>query len=251
MVVSTGQICRRRFLSARRRARPQGLSKLNIMHHPNLNNSSSRTTTTDEDELDKLLQGLDQLTETLPDLYQQHQPLPKQVSVSKVLSPQAKTPQAAPQQQQQLFSPHSNPSRQQIFRKTEIQQQQASRKETQHQPQNNSFNNKDMEISVQPYHTRTDSKPFSYFRTNNNVSRSTSRASSRETNGLGGGGQSSTGLESPNVLRKIMGNGESVSNSDSRPLSPSGKEFNCFSKQVLEGVYNNICCSDFWKQKKI
>ena len=229
--MSTGQICRRRFLSARRRARPQGLSKLNIMHHPNLNNSSSRTTTTDEDELDKLLQGLDQLTETLPDLYQQHQPLPKQVSVSKVLSPQTKTPQ-----QQQLFSPHSNPSRQQIFRKTEIQHQQqqqaaSSRRETQHQPQpqNNSFSqnqNKDMEISVQPYHTRTDSKPFSYFRTNNNVSRSTSRASSRgETNGLGGGGQSSTGLESPNVLRKIMGNGDSVSNSDSRPLSPSGKEF--------------------------
>ena len=194
------------------------------MHHPNLNNSSSRTTTTDEDELDKLLQGLDQLTETLPDLYQQHQqPLPKQVSVSKVLSPQVKTPQQQPQQH--------NPSRQQIFRKTEIQQAAAaSRKEiTQPPHHNNSFNqNKDMEISVQPYHTRTDSKPFSYFRTNNNVSRSTSRASSRgETNGLGGGGQS--GLESPNVLRKIMGNGgESASNSDSRPLSPSGNNLTVF-----------------------
>ena len=205
------------------------------MHHPNLNNSSSRTTTTDEDELDKLLQGLDQLTETLPDLYQQHQPLPKQVSVSKVLSPQAKTPQAAPQQQQQqLFSPHSNPSRQQIFRKTEIQQAAAaaaaSRKEITQPHHNNSLNqNKDMEISVQPYHTRTDSKPFSYFRTNNNVSRSTSRASSRgETNGLGGGGGQS-GLESPNVLRKIMGNGgESASNSDSRPLSPSGNNLTVF-----------------------
>ena len=152
-----------------------------------------------------------------------------------MLSPQAKTPQQQPQPQQQQ---HSNLSRQQIFRKTEIQQAAAaaSRKEITQPHHNNSLNqNKDMEISVQPYHTRTDSKPFSYFRTNNNVSRSTSRASSRgETNGLGGGGGQS-GLESPNVLRKIMGNGgESASNSDSRPLSPSGKEFNCFSKQVLD-----------------
>ena len=74
----------------------------------------------------------------------------------------------------------------------------------------------------QPYHTRADSKPFSYFRTNSN-SRANSRASSRDNVG--------NGLESPQILRKIMvghqsgslADSMSIGTADSRPLSPSGK----------------------------
>ena len=196
------------------------------MHHTNNSNNLSRAATTDEDELDKLLQGLDQLTETLPDLHQQSQ------QQHRVLSPQQQRPQQQQpiqrktlpdlkQQQQQLQQQLKQ--QQQILRGAELyqqqqqlQQQQQQQQQQQKQPLNNL---KNMEL-VEPYHTRADSKPFSYFRTNNNVSRTASRASSRETNGVGG---HSSGLESPNVLRKIMGNGGESVNSDSRPLSPSGK----------------------------
>ena len=72
--------------------------------------------------------------------------------------------------------------------------------------------------AAQPYHTRTDSKPFSYIRTSGpnsrGPSRNLSRASSRE--GLG-----QPGLESPGLLRKIMGVGGTDSDAGSRPLSPA------------------------------
>lgn len=217
-----------------------------------MHNNSSRTTATDEDELDKLLQGLDQLTETLPDLNKasQHQQQPT------LLSP----PQRPTQQSQALISP------QKILSPTQLQQQlskQVPRKILPdfHQPsqqiqrgstdfyqaaaqhsQNNNHLSKDMEL-VQPYHTRSDSKPFSYFRTNTNGSRTASRASSRETNGLGGCQPS--GLESPNILRKIMGNGDSL-NSDSRPISPSGKNhFMIFFKLLIAILIFLVCYNTF------
>ena len=72
--------------------------------------------------------------------------------------------------------------------------------------------------AAQPYHTRTDSKPFSYIRTSGPnsraPSRNLSRASSREVLGQ-------PGLESPGLLRKIMGVAGTDSDAGSRPLSPA------------------------------
>ena len=69
----------------------------------------------------------------------------------------------------------------------------------------------------QPYHTLQNSKPFSYIRSNQNTgsmpsSRNLSRTSSREALN-----SSQPGLESPGLLRKIMGMPEPESRPDSPP----------------------------------
>merc|ERR1712012_525107 len=109
------------------------------------NNSSQKSGTTvsktlDEEELDKLLQGLDQLTETLPDLSSpsRHQPIAQQQPKMETLNSHTS-----------LYSTAS----------------------TNGMKSSNGTSN-------QPYHTRVDSKPFSYFRTSNNLpTGSNSRAS--------------------------------------------------------------------------
>lgn len=68
-----------------------------------------------------------------------------------------------------------------------------------------------------PYHTRYDSKPFSYIRQNPSVptSKNVSRCSSREA--LDGG--RGRGLESPSLLRKVIGVAQAEL--DSPPASPA------------------------------
>jgi len=70
-----------------------------------------------------------------------------------------------------------------------------------------------------PYHTRYDSKPFSYIRQNPSVptSKNVSRCSSREA--LDGG--RGRGLESPSLLRKVIS--VSQAESESPPASPAFK----------------------------
>ena len=160
---------------------------------------ASQTKTLDEAELDKLLQGLDQLTETLPDLGQTS---PKEAKKWTPTSPKMETLSAN-------FATNSQP-----------------------------YNSGNFTSDSQPYHTRHDSKPFSYFRTNN-TSRSHSRASNNGLQGV------QPGLESPNILRKIMHvntNGSSLNDSmsigtDSRPLSPSGK----YTSRIYNHLYHKIC----------
>lgn len=157
----------------------------------------------EEDELDKLLLGLDKLTETLPDLHR----VPPYGSESV-------TPNGL-QQQQQFPVKHTNGSIVALrSAPEEIPKHCQSRDNydgglSSLKPSTTSTN--DMDVMHQPYHTRADSKPFSYFRSTSNGSRTVSRASSRDNS------SHQPGLESPSILRKIMGNGDS----DSRPMSPS------------------------------
>merc|ERR1712106_1057874 len=67
-------------------------------------------------------------------------------------------------------------------------------------------NSEDKEVMEEPYHTRYDSKPFSYIRQNPSApnSRNLSRASSKETLEKTYVGQ---GLESPSLLRRVIGIG--------------------------------------------
>ena len=78
-----------------------------------------------------------------------------------------------------------------------------------------------VDYNSQPYHTRTDSKPFSYIRSlgssSKASSRNISRASSRETLSQTGG----VGLESPSLLRKILDVNGSNTSYGSRPMSPN------------------------------
>ena len=193
------------MVEAETRERNISMISNNSSQHQKVGTTVSKTL--DEEELDKLLQGLDQLTETLPDLS----------------SPPRTNHQFQPQQQHQQ------------------QQQQQPKMETLNSHSlysnsngMNSSNGSNGTSNGQPYHTRHDSKPFSYFMKTS--TRSNSRASSN--NGLsssaGGASALNTGLESPNILRKIMhvnltSNGSNSLNdsmsigTDSRPLSPSGK----------------------------
>ena len=70
---------------------------------------------------------------------------------------------------------------------------------------------------TQPYHMMEDSKPFSYIPMNNGGSRPGSRSSQRPRAG---------GLESPSLLRRIMGQGEEdeVQSEADFPPPPSSKE---------------------------
>lgn len=78
-----------------------------------------------------------------------------------------------------------------------------------------------VDYNSQPYHTRTDSKPFSYIRSlggsSKASSRNISRASSKETLSQPGG----IGLESPSLLRKILDVNGSNQSYGSRPMSPN------------------------------
>ena len=179
------------MVEAETRERNISMISNNSSQHQKVGTTVSKTL--DEEELDKLLQGLDQLTETLPDLS------------SPPRTNHQFQPQPPPQQQQQpkmeTLNSHSLYSNSNGM---------------------NSSNGSNGTSNGQPYHTRHDSKPFSYFM--KTTTRSNSRAS---TNGA------SAGLESPNILRKIMhvnvSNGSNSINdsmsigTDSRPLSPSGK----------------------------
>ena len=113
-----------------------------------------------QEELDKLLAGLDKLTETLPDL---------------TLTPPPPPPKT---------EPDSNVRPSQVVSTLKRSANMA---------------NIATETAAMPYHTRTDSKPFSYIRTNK--------------------GQSAPGLQSPGLLRKIM-NGSEASNNSSRAVTP-------------------------------
>ena len=111
---------------------------------------------------------------------------------------------------------------------SEIQKQLAKLTETLPDNLSNPYLNNTMQpvavMDSQPYHTRMDSKPFSYIRTNMGgsskaSSRNISRASSKEALSHPGG----IGLESPSLLRKILDvNGSSGSSNATppRPMSP-------------------------------
>ena len=188
-----------------------------------MQNGHSSSQNQEPDELDKLLLGLDKLTQTLPDLAQDPPYTKRPVTPLASNRPQAQ-PQPQPQVQPRALLPVRPPpagaasdSASVLARSRENYEAGESSLRTTVAPK--------MEVE-QPYHTRVDSKPFSYFRTNsNNASRTASRASSREPQ------QPQPGLESPTVLRRIMGNGgraSEVDHNSSRPLSPSSKNlFQC------------------------
>ena len=188
-----------------------------------------------QEELDKLLAGLDKLTENLPDLntvrsYSSLSGSEKPFRDAQPLNGSAKhfsndiysKPVQQQQQQQQHLRDSGTPDRQlSLIRPSVVAKQSAGL----HSRENYEAGNSDSSVAMsaltaaQPYHTRTDSKPFSYIRTSaqnsRGPSRNLSRASSRE--GLG-----QPGLESPGLLRKIMGGGPATeSDSGSRPLSPA------------------------------
>ena len=156
-----------------------------------------------QEELDKLLAGLDQLTETLPDLTPSTRPN-SALSVSRpgssLKSPTNIVRSPTNHLDQQTDEPNVKPS-----------QVVSSLKRSA-----NMANIVAVEREV-PYHARVDSKPFSYIRMNGDRpggSRTVSRASSKEALSI----PNPPGLESPSILRKIIGsNGNS-----SRPTTPSG-----------------------------
>ena len=168
-----------------------------------------------QEELDKLLAGLDKLTETLPDL--------SSVRSYSALSGVEKTSNGTAKRDV-VRSPDLQFS---LIRPSVIAKQASAlqSRDTYDSSPRNDFLTSTMTSAMatasatsQPYHTRTDSKPFSYIRTSGpnsrNPSRNISRASSKEVLGQ-------PGLESPGLLRKIMGGPATESDSGSRPLSPA------------------------------
>ena len=167
-----------------------------------------------EEELDKLLAGLDKLTETLPDL--------SSVRSYSVLSGIEKPPTNGNPKPDLVRSPDLQLS---LIKPSVIAKQSSGlQSRDTYDSARNDFSTTMMSTAAlstsQPYHTRSDSKPFSYIRTSGpnsrNPSRNISRASSREVLGQ-------PGLESPGLLRKIMGVSGPATESDSgsRPISPA------------------------------
>lgn len=92
----------------------------------------------------------------------------------------------------------------------------------------------------QPYHTRYDSKPFSYIRGNNGQPPFSRPGSRNGSVGLDSqdGGRSRVGLESPSLLRRVMG-GSSVGDDDTPPPSPGSPAFRRDSPAINKFAYDS------------